>query len=155
MADLVDLTDALDGRSPIWRGARFDWHALAEMWDGNRMREAHDWLNERWTYIVRHRPGGHGDPDARFLQGLAFAVNALYFTQNANQDGALLMLDDALVQLGGFRPAFLGVSVEPILDTLHALRPTIVALGPSDEFPIQPFVYRKFELLESAPCLLN
>jgi len=153
MAELIDLTAHLDGAARAPHGGRFDWAELAALWDANRMREAHDWLTERWSHIVRQRPGGHRDPDALLLQGLAFAVNALHFTQTANQEGALLMLDDALLLLGRFRPAFLGVSVEPVIDTLQTLRPTIVALGPCDECPLQPFAYRKFEILGSAPCL--
>ncbi len=155
MAELIDLTAQLDGAAPARHDGGFDWVELAALWDANRMREAHDWLTERWSRIVRQRPGGHRDPDALLLQGLAFAVNALHFAQNANQEGALLMLDDALLLLGRFRPAFLGVSLEPIVETLQTLRPTIVALGPCDEFPLQPFVYRKFELRGSAPCLLT
>lgn len=153
--ELIDLTDRLSGDRTTWTGRDFDWQELAGLWDNNRLQEAHDWLTARWMHLVRTRPGGQADPDAQLLQGLAFAVNALFFTQQANQEGALLMLDDALLLLGRFRPAFLGVSLEPIVDTLQTLRPTIVTLGPDDVFPGQLFVYRKFALATSNPCLLS
>lgn len=155
MASLVDLTSELTGDKIPWQGDTLDWHELAALWDRNHMLAAHEWLNERWSFIVRSRPGGHRDPDAQLLQGIAFAVNALHFAQNGNQEGALLMLDDALLMLARFRPSFLGVSVEPIIDTLQEIRPTIVALRPHDDFPGHIFVYRKFEIVESTPCLLS
>lgn len=122
-----------------------DWDEFAALWNANEMAAAHDWLNLRWSRLVETRPGGQSDPQARFLQGLAFAALALHFTQCRNQDGALLMLDDALIALGPYRPAFLGVQVDPVVATLHELRPTIASLAPDAEYPEFPFVYRRFE----------
>jgi len=122
-----------------------DWEQFAALWNGNDMAAAHDWLNQRWAILVANRIRGQEDPEARFLQGIAFATLALFFTQNGNQEGALLMLDDALVWLGRYRPRFLGVEVAPILDSLQELRPMILGLAPDAECPMQPFVYRRFE----------
>jgi hypothetical protein len=121
------------------------WSDLAVLWNDNDMRGVHDWLNERWAGIVASSLLGHRDPEAEFLQGIAFAAIALHFTQHGNQDGARLMVDDALVALAKFRPEFMGVGVEPILDTLQTLRPMLAGLASDDECPMQPFVYRKFE----------
>ena len=110
------------------------------------MRGMHDWLNQRWSRLVETRMMGQRDTDAEFLQALAFAALALHFTQNRNQEGALLMLDDALVALTRFRPGLFGVRVDPILDTLNELRPMMVGLAPEDECPLQPFVCRRFEV---------
>jgi hypothetical protein len=123
----------------------FKWEEFAALWDSNDLAAAHDWLNERWSRLVRNRPGGQQDPEAQFLQALAFAVLALFFTQTGNQEGARLMIDDALVCLGKYRPGFLGVRVDPILATLNELRPLLAGLAPDADCPVWPFVYNKFE----------
>lgn len=143
LLDLAARPLITSGTDPI-PGA-YAWEEFAALWDSNALQQAHDWLNARWSRLVETRLGGHADPEARFLQGLAFATLALHFTQCRNQDGALLMLDDALVTLGRFRPGFLGVQVDPILDTLHELRPVIASLAPDAEHPALPFVYRRFK----------
>lgn len=122
-----------------------DWEEFAALWNGNELAAAHDWLNERWSRLIRNSVLGTSDPEAEFLQGLAFGVLALFFTQNRNQEGARLVLDDALVALAKFRPAFLGVKIDPILATLGDLRPLLAGLAPQDDCPLFPFVYPKFE----------
>jgi hypothetical protein len=122
-----------------------DWDEFAALWNANEMAAAHDWLNLRWSRRVETRIAGAADPEARFLQGLAFAALALHFTQIGNQDGALLMLDDALIALAPYRPAFLGVQVDPVVATLQELRPTVASLAADAEYPGFPFVYRRFE----------
>ena len=122
-----------------------DWEEFAALWNGNDLGVAHDWLNERWSRLVRNSVMGASDPEAAFLQGLAFAVLALFFTQNRNQEGARLVLDDALVALARFRPAFLGVKIDPIVGALGELRPLLAGLAPEDDCPMYPFVYPKFE----------
>jgi len=140
----------LNVRPPIEQGTPsigggYDWEEFAALWDSNDLQSAHDWLNSRWSRLVETRLAGHADPEARFLQGLAFATLALHFMQCRNQDGALLMLDDAVVALMRFRPCFLGVQVDPIIETLQELRPTIASLAPDAEYPAYPFVYRRLE----------
>lgn len=131
------------GTEPLPGG--YEWDEFAALWDSNELQRAHDWLNSRWSRLVETRLAGCADPEARFLQGLAFAALALHFTQCRNQEGALLMLDDAVIALARFRPGFLGVQVDPIIDTLQELRPTIASLAPEAEHPVFPFVYRRFE----------
>jgi uncharacterized protein len=121
----------------------WNWDELAHHWNENDFQVVHDWLNQRWAQLVKDRVGGDKDPDARFLQGLAFAALALYFTQNGNQEGACLLIDDALMILPQYAPSHQGIRVEPILETLHTLRPVISLLAPDDECPFQPFVYNK------------
>ncbi len=120
-----------------------DWEELEHHWDNNDFGAAHDWLNERWAQIVKTSPAGDKDPDARFIQGLAFAALAIYFTQDNNQESARLFLDDALMVLPLYKPSHMGIMVEPVLETLHMLRPAIALLGPDDACPFQPFVYNK------------
>jgi uncharacterized protein len=146
MATLLDLNPTLPRILLDERPATYPWEDLAYLWDRNDMGGVHDWLNARWSRLVETRLLGQRDPEAEFLQALAFAALALHFTQNRNQEGALLMLDDALLALGRYRPGLFGVRVEPIIDTLNELRPMIVALAPDDDCPMQPFVYRRFEL---------
>lgn len=148
---LLDLnqTKLAPAEAPTW--AHFDWEELARLWNDNDLAAAHDWLNERWSRLVRNRPGGQADPEAQFLQAVAFAVLALYFTQAGNQEGARLMLDDALVALGQYRPRFLGLQVDPLVDTLLELRPLIATLAPDAECPIYPFVLRKLDYDRSLP----
>ena len=122
-----------------------DWEEFGALWDSNDLAAAHDWLNQRWSRRVETRVAGAADPEAKFLQGLAFATLALYFTQTARQDSALLMLDDALMMLAAYRPAFLGVRVDPIVASLEETRPLVASLAPDAENPSFPFVYRKFE----------
>jgi hypothetical protein len=129
--------------TPAWR--HFRWEELAQLWDSNDLAAAHDWLNQRWSALVRNRPGGQADPEARFLQALAYAVLALYFTQVGNQAGARVVLDDALVALASYRPGFLGVRIDPICATLDDLKPMLAALADDAPCPVFPFVYRKFE----------
>lgn len=142
---LLDLNQRqfAPAETPDWE--HFRWEELAALWNANDLAAAHDWLNERWSRLVRNRPGGQADPEARFLQALAFAVLALYFTQVGNQEGARLMLDDALVALAGYRPRFLGLEVDPIVATLAELKPLIAPLAPDAECPLYPFVFRKLD----------
>ncbi|MBI2310937.1 MAG: DUF309 domain-containing protein [Betaproteobacteria bacterium] len=125
----------------------YPWDELAFLWNSNDMAGVHDWLNRHWADLIQSRLLGQSDPEAQFLQGLAFAALALFFTQQRNQEGALLMLDDALVMLAKFRPHYLGVRVDPVAATLEELRPLLVGLAPDAECPLQPFVYRKFEFV--------
>ncbi len=125
--------------------SEIDWTEVAALWNGNELGALHDLLNERWSRLIRNSVLGTRDPEAEFLQGLAFATLALFFTQNRNQDGALLLLDDALVALGTYRPHFLGVRVDPIVGSLQELRPLIASLPAGGENPMFPFVYAKFE----------
>jgi hypothetical protein len=139
----------LNANAPLLPGTgqveKYDWGEFARLWNGNDMWGAHDWLNERWSRLTQSRLMGHNDPEALFLQALAFATLTLYFTQHGNQEGALLMLDDALVALARYRPGLMGVRVDPIIETLNELRPMIAGLAPDAECPLQPFVYRKLE----------
>lgn len=128
-----------------------DWGEVAAFWNGNELGALHDWINERWARLIRNSPLGQEDPEAAFLQALAFATLALFFTQNRNQEGALLMLDDALLALGKYRPVFLGVKVDPIHAGLQELRPLLAGLAPDAECPLLPFVYPKFEYSRGKP----
>lgn len=125
--------------------AHLDWKEVAVMWNSNDLGALHDWLNERWSRLIQNSLLGNKDPEAEFLQGLAYATLALYFTQNQNQEGALLLIDDAQMALAKYQPRFLGVHVAPILGALQDLRPLLVGLAPDADCPLYPFVYPKFE----------
>lgn len=129
--------------APSW--SHFAWDELAHLWNGNDLAAAHHWLNQRWSGLVRNRPGGQADPEARFLQALAYAVLALHFTQIGNQAGARVVLDDALVALAQYRPSFLGLRIDPIYATLDELKPLLAGLADDDPCPMFPFVYRKLD----------
>ena len=131
--------------------SELDWTEVALLWNGNELGALHDLLNDRWSRLIRNSVLGTRDPEAEFLQGLAFAALALFFTQNRNQEGAMLLLDDALMVLGKYRPQFLGVRVDPIVATLQDLRPLIAALQADGENPMFPFVYAKFEHSGASP----
>lgn len=121
----------------------WDWDELDYLWNENDFGAVHDWLNDRWAQIVKTSPAGDKDPDARFMQGMAYAALAFYFTQYGNQESARLFIDDALMVLPQYNPGHLGIRVEPVLETLHALRPAIALLGADDPCPFHPFVYNK------------
>ncbi len=121
----------------------FAWDELALLWDGNNFGAVHDWLGERWNHLIQTRPGGHEDPDAQFLQGLAFAALAFYFTQNHNQDGAALFAEDALSMLPRFLPAYRGLEMAPVLEALNTLLPLLDGLVHEAACPMQPFVFNK------------
>lgn len=125
----------------------WDWAELQYLWNEGDFGAVHDWLNERWGQLVKDRPGLDKDPDARFMQGLAFAALALHFTQTANQDGARLLLDDALMVLPQYSPMHLGIMIDPVLETLHRLRPIIAPLGANDEYPSQHLDFNKLVLV--------
>lgn len=131
--------------------SELDWTEVAQLWNSNDLGTLHDWLNQRWSRLIRDSPLGQRDPEAEFLQALAFATLALFFTQNRNQEGALLMLDDALMALGRYRPAYLGIRIEPIYSTLHELRPLLVGLAPDAECPVWPLMLPKFEMASASP----
>jgi hypothetical protein len=131
--------------------SELDWSELAALWNDNELGTVHDWLNERWSRLIRNSPLGQADPEAELLQALAFATLALFFTQNQNQEGALLMLDDAVLALGKYRPAYLGIRIEPIYTSLQELRPMLVGLAPDADCPMYPFVYPKFEYSRATP----
>ena len=131
--------------------SELDWGEVAALWNNNELGTLHDWLNERWSRLIRNSILGQVDPEAELLQALAYATLTLFFTQNQNQEGALLMLDDALLALGKYRPAYLGIKVEPIYATLQDLRPMLVALAPDAPCPMFPFVYPKFEYTRTSP----
>ncbi|HUX62256.1 hypothetical protein [Sulfuricella sp.] len=122
----------------------FAWDELALLWDGNNFGAVHDWLGERWNHLIQTRPGGHEDPDAQFLQGLAFAALAFHFTQNHNQDGAALLAEDALAMLPRFLPSCRGVEIAPVLENLNTLLPLLEGLDHEADCPMQPFVFNKF-----------
>lgn len=142
---LIDLAhrEFAPADAPSWQ--HFDWRELAQLWDSNDLAAAHDWLNERWSGLVRNRIGGQADPEARFLQSLAYAVLALHFTQIGNQAGARVVLDDALITLAAYRPSFLGVRIDPIYATLDDLKPMLSGLADDAPCPMFPFAYRRFE----------
>ena len=125
--------------------SQLDWKEVQIMWDSNDLGALHDWLNERWSRLIRNSLLGTKDPEAEFLQGMAFATLALFFTQNQNQEGALLLIDDAQMSLSKYSPRFLGVNVAPILGALQELRPLLAGLAPDADCPLYPFVYPKFE----------
>ena len=131
--------------------SELDWSEVAALWNNNDLGVLHDWLNERWSRLIRNSALGQADPEAELLQALAFATLALFFTQNQNQEGALLMLDDALVVLGKYRPVYLGIKIEPIYANLQDLRPMLVGLAPDADCPMFPFVYPKFEYTRTSP----
>lgn len=131
--------------------SELDWTEVAVLWNSNDLATLHDWFNQRWARLIRDSALGQRDPEAEFLQALAFATLALFFTQNRNQEGALLMLDDALIALGRYRPAYLGVHIEPIYSTLHELRPLLVGLAPHAECPVWPLMLPKFEKASASP----
>lgn len=131
--------------------SELDWSEVAAMWDNNQLGQLHDWLNERWSRLIRDSILGQKDPEAEFLQAMAFAVLALFFTQNQNQEGALLMADDALMALNKYRPSYLGVAIDPIVGALEELRPLLCGLAPDDPCPLYPFVYPKFQYFHSTP----
>lgn len=131
--------------------SELDWSEIAALWNANELGALHDLLNARWSRLIRNSVLGISDPEAEFLQGLAFAALALFFTQNRNQEGALILLDDAVVALGKYRPRHLGVLVEPIIGSLQQMRPLVASLPPDGENPSFPFVYAKFEYERVAP----
>lgn len=123
----------------------FAWDELELLWNANNFGAVHDWLGERWNHLIQSRPAGQEDPDALFLQGLAFAALAFHFTQNHNQDGAALLADDALAVLPQFVPVYRGMNVVPVLETLNALRPLLDGLEREADCPMQPFVFNKLK----------
>ncbi|UJS26324.1 DUF309 domain-containing protein [Thiothrix winogradskyi] len=115
------------------------WPELAALWDAGDFGAAHDWLGERWNVLIQSRPQGHDDPDARFLQGLAYAVLAFHFTQHANQDGARLMVEDTLRVLPEFTPAWAGMETAPVIASVKVLQPLLEGLDNEAPCPLQPF----------------
>jgi hypothetical protein len=127
------------------RSRYFQWHELAALWDSMEFGAVHDWLGERWCHLIQSDPQGQDHPDAQFLQGLSFAALAFHFTRDYNQDGALLLADDALRVLPRFLPSYRGVDVAPVIESLNVLRPLLVGLDPEADCPLRPFTCNKFK----------
>lgn len=123
----------------------YQWSELAGLWGQNNFGGAHDWLGQRWNHLIQTSSKGHDDPDALFLQGLAFAALSFHFTQNRNQEGALLLLDDALRVLSRYQSNYRGVEVTPIMEALKTLRPHLVGLDPESDCPVDPSLFNKFQ----------
>ncbi len=126
----------------------YPWHQLASLWDRNDFGGVHDWLGARWNQLIQERPQGHDDPDARFLQGLAYAALALHFTQHHNQDGARLMAEDAVRVLSTYQPAYAGVAVVPVIESIRALQPCLAGIDNDADCPMQPLRYAPFQFVE-------
>lgn len=121
----------------------FQWNELAPLWDGDNFGRAHAWLGARWNHMIQTRPLGLDDPDARFMQGLAFAAMAIYFTRNSNQQGARLVLEDALERLPEYEPAYRGVQVTPICEMLSQLKLMVADLPMEADCPVEPSFFRQ------------
>ena len=106
----------------------YNWEELALLWNIHDFRAVHDWLNMRWSGLVQSRVLRDQDPDACFLQGLAFAALALHFTESGNHEGARMMMDDAQVFLVPYVPNHEGVEVEPVLEMLAEVRTRLAGL---------------------------
>lgn len=126
----------------------FQWQELAPLWDSWNFGAVHDWLGERWNHIIQSSAHSHEDKDAQFIQGLAFAALAWYFTRDRNQEGALLLADDALAVLPGFLPKYRGMDVAAVIESLKTLRPLLDGLDQQADCPLQPFTCNnlKFEI---------
>lgn len=123
----------------------FRWQELAPLWDSYNFGAVHDWLGERWNHIIQSSAQGDDDRDALFLQALAFAGLAMHFTRDRNQDGALLLADDALALLPRFLPVYHGMDVAPVIESLKLLRPLLEGIDPEADCPLQPFVCNKLK----------
>lgn len=128
----------------------YNWEELALLWNINDFRAVHDWLNARWSDLVQSRVLRDKDPDARFLQGLAFAALALHFTESGNHEGARMMMDDAQVFLAPHVPSHEGVAVEPVLEMLADLRTRIAVLPMNTPCELQASAQRRFRLVRAA-----
>jgi hypothetical protein len=124
----------------------YPWDELATLWTRNEFGGVHDWLGARWNRLIQERPEGHADRDAAFLQGLAFAALAFHFTQSRNQDGARLLADDALRALEPYVPAYAGIALEPVLDSVRLLRSRLDGLEDEADCPVPPRELARFAL---------
>lgn len=139
------MSAVLQDRGGMARSEYFHWDELGMLWDANNFGGVHDWLGERWNFLIQSSPLGNRDHDAKFFQGLAYAALAFYFTQNFNQEGAALMVDDALEVLPQFGPVCHGIHVDPIIDSLLTLRPLLQGIAPDAACPLQPFACHKLK----------
>ncbi len=124
----------------------YDWKELAALWSDRDFGAVHDWLGERWSRLIQERPDGHADRDALFLQGLAFAALSFHFTRFRNQEGARVLAEDALRVLSTYEPAYSGIGLAPVLESVRALRGHLEGLDPEAECPMQPQAFACFSL---------
>jgi uncharacterized protein len=128
----------------------YNWEELALLWNVGDYRAVHDWLNVRWSDLVQSRVLRDEDPDARFLQGLAFAALALHFTEVGNHEGARMMMDDAQLFLAPYVPSHQGVAVEPVLEMLVDLRAGLAGVPWDATCVVQRTDARRFRLARVA-----
>lgn len=98
------------------------WDELQEMWSRGDFQGAHDWLNAHWSAEVKDLPDGDRQPQARFLQGLAFVALAFHFALAQNRESTGLFVHDGLRVLPAFEPAYGGIQVTPLVDALAELK---------------------------------
>ncbi len=114
------------------------WDEVTALWQAGEYRAVHDWLNERWARTVQESPRGDADPFAQFFQGPAFAALALHFAAEQNGESAALFVEDGLERLPRYAPAFAGIEVTPLNDSLAELRDLLPS--PPGGGPIPPLV---------------
>lgn len=139
------MSAVLPDRGGMERAEYFHWDEMALLWDASNFGGVHDWLGERWNFLIQSSPLGNADPDARLLQGLAYAALAFHFTRHFNQEGAALMVEDALEVLPQCGPVCHGMHLDPIIENLQTLRPLLQDIASDAACPLQPFVCHKLE----------
>ena len=139
------MSAVMQDKGGMERAEYFHWDEMAMQWNANNFGEVHDWLGERWNFLIQSSPLGQDDPDAKFFQGLAYVALAFYFTQNFNQEGAAVMAEDALKVLPKFSPVYHGIHVNPIIEDIQVLLPYLQGIATDAACPMKPFGYNKLK----------
>jgi predicted metal-dependent hydrolase len=76
--------------------------------------EVHEVLETQWLQAT--------DPEKQFLQGLIQLAVAFHHLENHNPRGARSLLQDGIAKLLPYRPAFLGVELQEVIQELEICR---------------------------------
>lgn len=82
----------------------------------------------------------------RFLQGLIQVAVAFHHLLNGNYDGALSLLREGSERLKGYRPSYLGVELEGVLEGIERCRGTLELLGPHGLTAFDPSLIPKMKV---------
>lgn len=97
------------------------WQAVQEF-NSQNFYACHDTLEAMWMVAM--------EPQKTFYQGVLQIAVALYHLQNANWQGAVMLLGEGINRLRRYQPDYFGVSVTAFIAHCSHLLKTLQTAGP-------------------------
>jgi predicted metal-dependent hydrolase len=97
------------------------WQAVQEF-NSQNFYACHDTLEALWMVAM--------EPQKTFYQGILQVAVALYHLQNANWQGAVMLLGEGINRLLRYQPDYFGVSITTFVARSNHLLKTLQVAGP-------------------------